>query len=321
MWWKKKPEIIARLQEIMVHDTAGDPMTGLKWTRKTLEKISNEMKSAGLSISPNTVGRLLEKMDYRLRVNHKMISQSKNPDRDLQFRTIETMKRKFEGLPIISIDTKKKEQVGNFKNQGTVLTKTPILVNDHDFPSLGVGKAVPYGIYDLQANRAHVNVGVSHDTAQFAVDSVVTWWTAGGELRYPEAKELLVLADAGGSNGYRTRAWKYFLQKNLVDPFGISVTVCHYPPRTSKWNPIEHRVFSVISRNWAGQPLVSFETILNYLKTTRTKTGLRVNATLDTHTYPKGIEISDDEMKSLNLLPHSVLPEWNYTLKPGQAKM
>ena len=305
----------------MAPDTAGDPMTGLKWTRKTLDKVSETLAAARISLSPNTVGRLLRKMEYSLRVNHKMISQSKNPNRDCQFRTIEEMKRKYEGLPIVSVDAKKKEQVGNFKNPGTVLTKTPILVNDHDFPSLAVGKAIPYGVYDIQANSAHVHVGTTHDTAQFAVDSLINWWTEEGDLRYPDAKKLLVLADAGGSNGCRTRAWKYFLQKNLVDRFNIAVTVCHYPPQTSKWNPIEHRVFSEISKNWAGQPLVSFETILNYLQTTKTKTGLEVNATLNTKDYPTGIEIPEAEMKRLNLQSHAAMPEWNYTLKPRKAKM
>ena len=283
--------------------------------------MSEELEGAHISLSPNTVGRLLRKMEYKLRVNHKMISQSKDPNRDRQFRTIEKMKQKYEGLPIVSVDTKKKELVGNFKNPGTVLTQEAIPVNDHDFPSLGIGKAAPYGVYDLQDNSAHVNVGTNHDTAQFAVDSLVTWWTKEGDHRYPDARKLLVLADAGGSNGYKIRAWKYFLQKNLADPFNIAITVCHYPPKTSKWNPIEHRVFSAISKNWAGQPLVSFETILNYLRTTKTKTGLRVNATLSTREYAKGIKISKDEMKSLNLLPHPVLPDWNYTLKPRHAKM
>lgn len=307
----------------MAPDTAGDPMTGLKWTRKTLKKISNKLKSAGVVVSPNTVARLLKKMDYRLRVNHKKISGSKNPNRDRQFRSIEKTRRNFEKekLPVVSVDTKKKEMVGSFKNPGSVWTQDPLLVKDHDFRSDAVGMATPYGVLDLQANQGHIFVGTSHDTPYFAVDSLVGWWKKDGALRYSESDRLLVLADAGGSNGYRTRAWKEALQTKLADPFGLSVTVCHYPPKTSKWNPIEHRLFSEISKNWAGQPLESYETILNYIRTTQTKTGLKVRATLVKKNYPTGIKIPESEMNKLNIQSHRVLPEWNYTLKPRQAKI
>lgn len=307
----------------MIPHTAGDPMTNLKWTRKTLVKISKALKGSGIDVSPNTVSRLLRQMDYRLRVNHKKISGSKNPERDHQFRCIERTRRDFEKeeLPVISVDAKKKEMVGLFKNQGETWTQEAIPVNDHDFRSDAIGMATPYGILDLQANCGHVFVGNSHETAFFAAESLALWWKDDGSLRYPDVRKLLILADGGGSNGSRTRAWKYALQKELVDPFGLSVTVCHYPPKTSKWNPIEHRLFSEISKNWRGQPLESYETVLNYIRTTTTKTGLSVKATLVAKDYPTGIKIPEVEMKKLNLQSHKVLPQWNYTLHPRQIKM
>lgn len=307
----------------MAPHTAGDPMTGLKWTRKTLAKISKVLKDFGIDVSPNTVSRLLRQMDYRLRVNHKKISRAKHPDRDRQFRRIEKTRRDFEKkrLPVLSVDAKKKEVVGLFKNQGKTWTRETIAVNDHDFPSDAIGMAIPYGILDLQANRGHVFVGNSHETAFFAAESLARWWKKEGLMRYPNTKKLLILADGGGSNSSRTRAWKFALQKKLVDPFGLSVTVCHYPPKTSKWNPIEHRLFSEISKNWAGQPLVSYQTILNYIRTTTTKTGLKVMASLVKKNYPTGIKISDADMKTVNIQPHKVLPKWNYTIKPLQTKM
>lgn len=307
----------------MAPHTAGDPMTSLKWTRKTLVKISCVLKGSGIEVSPNTVSRLLRQMDYRLRVNHKKISGSTNPDRDRQFRRIEKTRANFEKekLPVVSVDAKKKELVGNFKNPGTILSDDPILVNDHDFPSLAVGKAIPYGVYDLQANCGHVFVGNSHETSFFAAESLARWWKKEGLLRYAGIQKLMILADGGGSNGSRTRAWKYAIQEKLADPFGLSVTICHYPPKTSKWNPIEHRLFSEISKNWAGQPLESYETVLNYIRTTTTRTGLKVKASLVKKDYPTGIKISDAEMKTLNIRPHKVLPKWNYTIEPRQAKM
>lgn len=306
----------------MVPHTAGDPMTDLKWTRKTLVKISRVLKQSGIDVSPNTVSRLLRQMDYRLRVNHKKISGSKNPDRDRQFRRIEKTRHDFEKekLPVISIDAKKKEMVGAFKNQGETWTQEAIAVKDHDFRSDAIGMAIPYGVLDLQANCGHVFVGNSHETSFFAAESLALWWKDDGSFRYPNIRKLLILADGGGSNGSRTRAWKYALQKELVDPFGLSVTVCHYPPKTSKWNPIEHRLFSAISKNWAGQPLESYETVLNYIRTTTTKTGLSVKATLMEKDYPTGIKIPEAEMKKLNLQSHKVLPQWNYTLHPRQIK-
>lgn len=306
----------------MAPHTAGDPVTGLKWTRKTLKKIGDTLKSAGIVVSPNTVARLLKKLGYRLRVNHKKISGSNNPDRDRQFHRIAKIRQDFEKekLPVVSVDTKKKEMVGLFKNPGGTWSQEAVAVKDHDFRSDAVGMATPYGILDLQANRGHVFVGTSHDTPYFAVDCLAGWWNRDGSS-YSGCNQLLVLADAGGSNGYRTRAWKEALQTRLADPFGIEVTVCHYPPRTSKWNPIEHRLFSEISKNWAGQPLESYETILKYIRTTRTKTGLKVGATLVRKHYPTGIKIPESEMKQLNIASHKVLPEWNYTIKPRHADM
>lgn len=302
----------------MAPHTAGDPMTGLKWTRKTLAKISSTLKESDIDVSPNTVSRLLRQMDYRLRVNHKKISGAKNPDRNRQFSRIEKTRHDFEKkkLPVVSVDAKKKEMVGSFKNQGKTWSQKAIAVKDHDFRSDAIGMAIPYGILDLQANCGHVFVGKSHETAFFAAESLARWWKKEGSFRYSSASKLLILADGGGSNGSRTRAWKYAIQKKLADPFGLSVTICHYPPKTSKWNPIEHRLFSEISKNWAGQPLESYETILNYIRTTTTNTGLRVKASFIKKNYPTGIKISDVEMKTLNIRPHKILPKWNYTIEP-----
>lgn len=307
----------------MAHDTAGDPMTGLKWSRKTTEKISRELRRAGIHVSPRTVGRLLRGMGYSLRVNHKKLAGKTSPYRDEKFRCIKRMRQSFtrRSLPVISVDTKKKELVGRFKNAGKVWARTPTLVKDHDFRSQGVGMAVPYGLYDPQANRGHVVVGISHDTSEFSAAAVAHWWRQEGRHRYPGSRKLLILADAGGSNGPRTRAWKHQLQAKLCDPFNLRVTVCHYPPGSSKWNPIEHRLFSEISKNWAGQPLESYETMLKYIRTTQTRTGLRARATLDTRDYEKGVRVSDSQMADVRLRRHSVLPAWNYSIAPNRRKM
>lgn len=305
----------------MKHDVAGDPMTGLRWTRKTMEKVARQLKKVGISVSANTVARLVKTLKYSLRVNHKMISHAKRPDRNRQFEKIRRTRQDFErlGLPVISVDTKKREQVGQFKNAGTAWTQHPILTNDHDFLRYAVGIAVLYGVLDLPANRGHLFVGTTHDTATFAVDALVRWWKHDGRCRYPRAQRLLILADNGGSNGPRNRAWRFNLQTKLVDVFGLSVTVCHYPPGTSKWNPIEHRLFSQVSKNWAGHPLNSYETILKRIRTTKTKTGLTVKATLMRGDYPTGIKIVDSEMAVVRIRAHKVLPEWNYTLVPRRA--
>jgi hypothetical protein len=310
--------VIATIHTLMEHDTAGDPMTDIKWTRRTTEKIADELRACGIEVCANTVGRLLKDLKYRLRVNHKKLTRGSPPDRDAQFRYIAAQRETFgrQGLPVISIDSKKRELVGNFKNHGATWSRTPTLVNDHDFPSDAKGVALPYGIYDVAANHGCMFIGTSHDTADFAVDNVVRWWNYHGKRRYPGKNELLILADGGGSNGARARAWKLGLQNRLCDRHGLTVTVCHYPTSASKWNPIEHRLFSEVSKNWAGRPLDSYETILNYVSTTHTSAGLRVNAYLVDSDYPKGVKVSAHEMKQLQLRSHHTQPTRNYTLSP-----
>ncbi len=300
----------------MEYETAGDPINGLKWTRKTTEKIAQELHSRDLEVSPRTVARLLNTLDFSLRVNHKQISLGSKGDRDLQFRRQAQLRDRFalRGEPIVSVDTKKRELVGGFKNPGQAWAREPLRVYDHDFRSHAEGIAIPYGVYDLQANRATLFVGTSSDTPEFASDCLARWWQLEGQQRYPEARRLLVLADAGGSNGPRCRAWKVGLQHQLCDPFDLTVTVSHFPAGASKWNPIDHRVFSEISKNWAGHPLDSYETILNYLQTTQTSKGLRLSAHLVSKTYTKGVKVSDQQMQQLHLYPDPTLPRWNYTL-------
>ena len=296
-------------------------MTGLRWTHKTTEKIRRQLCSIAIHVSRSTVAGLLKEQGYALRVNHKQIARCSHEHRNRQFLYIKRLRQSFakDDLPIVSVDTKKKELVGLFKNPGAAWGKEPIKVNDHDFRSDGKGMAVPYGVFDLRANRGHVSVGVSHDTPQFAVRALATWWARAGRMKYPQADHLLVLADNGGSNGSRARAWKIELQTQLCDRFNLSVTVCHFPPGTSKWNPIEHMLFSEISKNWAGHPLDSYETVLNYLRSTKTRTGLRVSATLDRRSYAIGRKITAADMSVLHLKPHRTLPAWNYTLTSASA--
>lgn len=292
------------------------------WTGKRLRDISEALAELGLGVCPNTVRRLLDELDYALHADRKSISANTSPHRDQQFGWLNHYRREFtqSGFPIISVDTKKKELVGQFKNNGRVWSRTPILVHDHDFRSQAKGMAIPYGIYDLQANRGRVVVGTSHDTPVFAVEAICQWWRRDGRHRYPEAPELLILADSGGSNGARCRAWKVALQEKLVDPYQLGVTVCHYPTGASKWNPVEHRLFSEISKHWAGQPLTDYETIVRLVGGTRTQTGLVVNCTLNTKHYPTHVQISKQQINSLDLLKHPVLPEWNYTLLPRENR-
>lgn len=304
----------------MQHDVAGDPCSGLRWTRRTTRKIAGELRSVGIAISPGTVARLLTALHFSLRGNRKQLSRGSGPERNEQFEYIAGQRTGFaaQDLPIVSVDSKKKELVGNFKNPGTAWTRRPELVNDHDFRSDAVGMASPYGIYDTRANRGAVFVGTSHDTPEFAAENIARWWEAEGCARYPRATDLLVLADGGGSNGSRTRAFKATLQTRLCDVHRLSVTVCHYPTGASKWNPIEHRLFSEISKNWAGCPLRSYETMLSHIGTTRTATGLRVTAQLVTQEYAKGVKIPDALMATLDLRPHEVQPLRNYTIHPRQ---
>jgi hypothetical protein len=301
----------------MEFETAGDPVTGLKWTRKTTRKIAQELRKLGIVVCGKTVGRILKQLGYSLRVNHKKISSGSGADRDAQFHYIDAsrIRHKEMNLPVISVDTKKKELVGNFKNAGAAWADCPIKVNDHDFRSQARGIAIPYGIYDVNANLGSVFIGTSCDTSQFAVSSIEKWWRYTGKYSYPGAEQLLILADGGGSNGARNRSWKNELQK-FADNQKIKITVNHYPPGTSKWNPIEHRLFSEISKNWAGRPLDSYLTIKNYISTTNTSTGLKVKAYIDSKIYKKGIKISDKQMSQLNIVKHDTIPKWNYTISP-----
>jgi Rhodopirellula transposase DDE domain len=306
----------------MAPATAGDPITGLKWARKTTAKVSMELNKAGIEVSARTVARLLDDLDYSLRVNHKKLSTRGSAEtrslRNQQFLYLNNMREQFVrlGLPVISIDTKKKELIGCFKNPGTAWVREPTAVKDHDFRSACSALTVPYGVLDISANRGHVFVGTSYDTPAFAAASVARWWKVEGRARYPVADKLLILADNGGSNGPRCRAWKHQLQVVLSDRHNIEVTVCHYPPGASKWNPIERKLFSHISRNWAAEPLVNIDKMLNFIRTTKTTTGLRVRATLMKGHYPKGVKPTVQQMANLNLIAHKKLPKWNYTLAP-----
>jgi hypothetical protein len=313
------PQLPPRLRKIVEETTAGDPMSPLKWTNKSTRTIAEELARSGHPISSVTVGRCLEEMGYTLQANVKTREGSQHPDRDAQFRYLNRQVKEFRraGDPVISVDTKKKELVGAFKNGGRrwLPKGTADEVSVHDFPHLGKGKAIPYGAYDIALNRAVVNVGVTHDTAEFAAESIRRWWRLDGRRHYRRAPRLLICADSGGSNGHRTRAWKLHLQA-LSDETGMAITVCHYPPGTSKWNKIEHRLFSFISLNWKGKPLINFETVINLIGGTRTRTGLSVKAVLDTNQYDTGIAISDEDIGQLCLKRHKVHPDWNYTLLP-----
>ena len=293
----------------------------MKWTRKTTEAIAAELATLGIKVSANTVAKLLKELGYSLKVNCKKRSNcSQTPkERDEQFQLIATTRERFElrGLPVISVDTKKRELVGLFKNPGQAWTREAISVNDHDFRSLANGVAIPYGIYEVGANLGTVFVGTSRDTADFATDCLSSWWHTYGRWRYPGAKELLILADSGGSNDPRRRAWIYGLQTKLSNCYGLTITAAHYPSGCSKWNPIDHRLFSEISKNWAGRPLDSYETILNYIQSATTKTGLKVNAHLNETVYATGVTISDEQWSELDINRHELQPKRNYTLNPA----
>lgn len=302
----------------MDYDTAGDPITGVRWSRRTTAKVAVALGDFGIAVSPNTVGRLLRQMGYALRVNHKQLATDASPDRNQQFLYISDLRDRFQrrDLPILSIDTKKRELVGPFKNPGTRWDLTPRPVNDHDFRSDAIGIAIPHGIYDLLANRGRVTVGVSHDTPAFAARAIARWWHDEGCGRYTHARRLLLLADTGGSNGCRCRSWKTELQAQLADACGLTLTVAHYPTGASKWNPIEHRLFSEISKNWAGEPLDSYQKVLRFIRSTRTQSGLSVTAHLDRRHYPTGVEPAPEQLQALRLQPAEILPTWNYTISP-----
>lgn len=314
---ERDPDLQRALKDIMEQTTAGDPMTLLRWTTKSVTRIAEELTRRGHPVSDETVRRRLLDLDYSLQGNAKSKEGESPSNRDSQFRYINAEVRRFlsRGDPVLSIDSKKKERVGEFKNAGRTWRPKgkPTRVNVYDYPDLGLGVAIPYGAYDVRRNQGFVNVGMTHETAEFAVASLRQWWRLCGRRQYPNAKGLLLCADGGGSNGSRVRAWKFHLQR-LTNDLGFDVTVCHYPPGTSKWNKIEHRMFSYISVNWRGQPLATYETVLNLIGSTRTAGGLKVSARLDPRTYETGVKISDDEMARINIRRHNTNPAWNYTI-------
>lgn len=294
-------------------------MTAQKWIRSSLRQLSRQLQQLGQRISAPTLARLLRQLNYSLRRNLKQQeSNAQHPARDQQFAYIAQLRQAFHlaDQPAISADTKKKELIGNFKNEGVAWVTEPEEVNSHDFPQQAVGQAVPYGIYDLATQQGLVWVGQSADTAEFAVKAIANWWEAQGWLSYPKATKLLILVDGGGSNGYRLRLWKQQLQVALANRFGLEVVVAHYPPGCSKWNPIEHKLFSQISRNWAGKPLRSFEVMLNYLRGTQTSKGLRVEARLLPGVFLTGKVVTKGEFAALNIEYAPICPQWNYTIRP-----
>lgn len=302
----------------MAPETAGDPISGQKWLNCRLSDIQERLAQAGHTVSKPVISRLLQAHDYTLRVNRKQNAGKEHPERDQQFRHLREQRtwHQAQQQPVISIDTKKKELIGNFKNAGRIWAQSAEIVDVHDFPQDAVGRAVPYGIYDLRYNCGTVYVGQSADTPTFAVDNVAHWSHSELRERYPHATHLMIEGDSGGSNSARSRVWKYQLQLQLADALGLTVTVCHYPTGTSKWNPVEHRLFSEISKTWAGCPLRSFELMLNYIGQTTTQSGLKVRAHLITKTYETAVKVSDDDFTALDLRPHEICPQWNYTIYP-----
>ena len=311
------------LVRMLEETTAGDPMSHLKWTNKSTRMMADELERKGHQVSHVTVARRLWEMGYSLQANVKTLEGPQHPDRDEQFRYINKLVSRFMRTkdPVLSVDTKKKELIGAFENRGRKWKRKGEAdrVNVHDFPSMAEGKAIPYGAYDVARDEALVNVGITHETAEFAVESVRRWWKLLGKKAYPRAKRLLICADAGGSNGNRLRAWRVHLQR-LSEQLRLPITVCHYPPGTSKWNKIEHRLFSFVSMNWKGRPLVSYEAVVNLIGATRTRSGLKVKAVLDTNTYQTGQKVADREMKALHLKQHTFHGDWNYTLLPPTTR-
>jgi hypothetical protein len=299
--------------------TRGDPQSPLRWTCKSTRNLADALSNKGHEVSHQTVARLLQEMDYSLQVNRKTKEGASDPDRNTQFEYIAKQVRSFQqhGQPIVSVDTKKKELIGDFKNGGQEWQPEgkPEEVRCKDFKDKQLGKVAPYGIYDLTANAGWVSVGIDHDTAQFATETLKRWWSKMGHQVYPQAKDLLVTADGGGSNGSRTRLWKVALQA-LADRIGLRISVCHFPPGTSKWNKIEHRMFCHITENWRGKPLVSRAVVVNLIGSTKTKAGLHIQAELDSNSYPAGIKVTDEELAAVKIKRHSFHGEWNYTITP-----
>lgn len=316
------PHLVKAMQRLIEPTTRGDPQSPLRWTCKSTRRLAEELTAQGHPISRTRVADLLQEQGYSLQANRKTREGASHPDRNGQFEHINRhVKRQLRAQqPAISVDTKKKELVGDFKNPGRAWRPRgqPEQVRVHDFIDRRKGKAIPYGVYDLGRNSGWVSVGVDHDTAAFAVNTIRRWWRDLGRRAYPKAKRLLITADSGGSNGSRLRLWKWQLQK-FADDTGLSVSVCHLPPGTSKWNKIEHRLFSFISQNWRGRPLLTHAAVVALIGATRTTTGLRVRCVLDTNRYPAKQSISDEQMATLNLTPHACHGDWNYTIKPRRA--
>jgi len=308
---------VKQLQALVEGATAGDPVTGLRWTHKSTRNLAKILQRLGFRIGRGTVGRLLKSKKYSLRTNRKRLARTHEPERDRQFRYIARQRRRFQkhGNPAISIDTKKKELVGLFKNPGRSWRRDAIDVWDHDFASLAIGRGVPFGIYDAQRQTGFVVVGTSSETAAFVANALSTWWAEEGRWCNPKAKHWFVEADCGGGNNPRVWAWKWGLQQ-VANRWGVAITVAHYPPGASKWNPIEHRLFSHISHNWQGEPLKDYETMLNFIRSTTTETDLHCQAVLDTRTYPTKVKISAEQKQQIRLKKSKVLPQWNYTILP-----
>lgn len=314
---EKNPEIERIIENILEENTAGDPMSKLRWTNKSTYSITNELKNKGQNISEDTTGRVIKKLGYSLQANIKSKESGSSEERDSQFRYINEQVKIFakKNMPIISVDAKKKELVGNFKNNGRKWMKKgkAEIVNVYDFWFLAKGKAIPYGIYDINLNNGFVNVGIDHNTSEFAVESIRQWWNNIGKKNYSNTKELLICADGGGSNASRSRLWKFYLQR-FANKTGLKITVCHFPPGTSKWNKIEHKMFSFISMNWRGKPLINYEMIINLIEGTRNKKGLKIKAKIDRRVYELGKKILEGEFKKINLKEHLTNSKWNYTL-------
>lgn len=317
------PQLLQALESLVEPTTRGDPESPLRWTLKSTSQLAQELTRQKHPISPRTVGRLLNELEYSLQGNRKTLEGSSHPDRNAQFEYINASVKRFQqrGQPVISVDTKKKELVGTFKNGGREWQPKgePEKVKVHDFLDTELGKAIPYGVYDIGENQGWVSVGIDHDTARFAAEAIARWWKKMGSKRYCDAKELLITADGGGSNGSRCRLWKVALQE-LATKLEMPIHVRHFPPGTSKWNKIEHRMFSHITRNWRGRPLVSHEVIIKLIANTTTKTGLKICAELDTGNYPTGIIVTDEELAALNLKRANFHGEWNYKLLPMRSK-
>jgi transposase len=317
----KQPNLLPALDALVEPTAKGDPMSPLRWTTKSTRRLSEALNSQGFDISHMQVDRLLHELEYQLSANRKSLEGGTNPDRNAQFEFINAQSAKFlrKRCPVISVDAKKKELVGNYKQNGKVWRPKgkPELVKVYDFIDKKLGKATPYGIYDLQQNVGWVNVGIDHDTAEFAVESIRRWYQHLGKELYPKAKEIYITADGGGSNGSRNRLWRYCLQE-FSDESGLTLRVSHFPPGTSKWNKIEHRLFNHISMNWKGQPLVSMDVIINLIGNTTSQTGLKVYAMEDRNCYQTGRKIADGEMKKLNIVQEDTLGKWNYTIKPRE---